>query len=69
MSKLIASKGTTNKVSTFEASNMIVDFKRAAIAPTGDMGQVTLSLLDGGSVIMTYAQAIAFAHEVMKRCQ
>lgn len=67
-SKLVASKGTIDKVSTFEAGSMDVQFKRAAIATSGDVGQVRLAVGDQ-MVEMTYAQALAFAQEVMKRCQ
>lgn len=68
MSKLEAKNGRIDKVSQFDAESMTVLFRRAAISTNGDMGQVTLNV-SGDQVIMTFAQALSFASEVMKRCQ
>lgn len=68
MSKLVAEKGQINKVAKWEAGPMSVVFRRAALAPNGDAGQVLL-ICGNDRVEITYAQAISFANEVLRRCQ
>lgn len=69
MTKLVASDGKIHKQSTFKADTFTVRFRHAWIASTGDLGEVTLTENGGARVIMTYAQAISFANEILRRCQ
>jgi len=71
MSKLVAEGGKITKQSTFKADTCTVSFKSAAIATTGDLGEVTISdgKPEGNRFTFTYAQAISLAHEILRRCQ
>jgi hypothetical protein len=72
MTKLVAEKGRILKETRFEAESMTVKFQHAAFSMNSkggvDLGRVDLAVGDG-AVEMTYAQAISFANEVLRRCQ
>ena len=68
MSKLVADGGKIMKQQTFKADTFTVRFRRAAIATTGDLGEVIFTDKSGGIVVLTYAQAISLAHEILRRC-
>lgn len=67
MPKLETQDGKIVKVSKFAEGPMSVVFKRAAIAPSGDLGRIDLEL-DGGKVSMTFAQGLQLAAQIMSRC-
>lgn len=68
MAKLVAKSGKIMSESTFVAGVLNVQFRHAAIAPSGDLGECEIS--DGtGAIHITYAQAISLANEIMRRCQ
>jgi hypothetical protein len=68
MSKLVAEGGQIKKQSMFVSDTLTVEFKRAAIARSGDIGEVIIK--SGlGTIIVTYAQAISLANEILRRCQ
>jgi hypothetical protein len=69
MTKLVTDGGKIHKQHTFKADTFTVRFRHAAIATTGDLGEVQLTDKDGGQLVLTYAQAISFAHEILRRCQ
>lgn len=68
MNKLEVHDGKITKTSKFAEGPMMVSFKRAAIAPSGDFGRIDVEL-DGGRVSMTFAQGLALAAQIMSRCQ
>ena len=63
-----AEGGKITKQSTFKADTFSVRFKSAAIATTGDLGEVIISDSLGHKTVMTFAQAISLAHEILRRC-
>lgn len=68
MSKLVAESGKISAVSTFKADGISVAFKHAAIATTGDLGEVRISG-EVGHLTLTYAQAVTLANQILARCQ
>jgi len=71
MSKLVAEGGKITKQSIFKADTFTVRFKCAAICTTGDSGQVVLidnAQPNENQFVLTYAQAISLAHEILRRC-
>jgi uncharacterized membrane protein len=68
MTKLVAEQGKINKVATFKADGIGVTFNKAALATTGDIGEVRIAA-DSGQIIMSFAQAVSLANEILKRCQ
>ena len=68
MARLEAKQGKINSVTRFNNGPMEVVFRHAAIAPSGDLGSCLL-VIGNDRVEMTYAQAISFANEVLRRCQ
>lgn len=68
MSKLVAESGKISAVSTFKADVISVAFKHAAIATTGDLGEVRISG-EVGHLTLTYAQAVTLANQILARCQ
>jgi hypothetical protein len=71
MSRLEVEEGKIKKVSKFEAGNVLVYFKKTAIATTGDIGEVTLREGHDNNkyVVLTFPQAVALANEILRRCQ
>ena len=68
MAKLKAEKGVVYGVSEYTAENLQVMFKRAALSPKGDVGEVRI-WQTGAAVILTYAQALSLANQILSRCQ
>ena len=68
MSKLKAESGTVYAVSEYTGENLEVMFKRAAVSPKGDIGEVRI-WQNGAAVYLTYAQAVQLANQIMSRCQ
>lgn len=60
-------QGKIVKETRFDNGPMSVIFTKAAIAPTGDLGRIELTVCEG-KVEMTYAQGLTFAQEIMRRC-
>ena len=70
MSKLVAEGGQIKKLDTFASDVVTVRFKKAAIASSGDFGEVIVQENDGpGQIILTYKQAVGLANEILRRCQ
>ena len=68
MPKLKAEKGTVYAVSEYKAENLSVMFKKAAISASGDLGEVRI-WQNGPEVVLTFAQAVSLANQIMSRCQ
>lgn len=67
MAKLKAEKGTVFQVSEMKVDTLNVLFKKAALAPNGDFGEVRL-WTGGAEVVLTFPQAISLANEIIRRC-
>ncbi len=68
MTKLKAEKGVVYKVSEYTGESCQVLFKRAAISPKGDFGEVRI-WQSGAAVYLTFAQAVSLANQILSRCQ
>lgn len=68
MTKLKAASGTVYAVSEYTGENLQVLFKKTAISPKGDLGEVRI-WQNGAAVYLTYAQAVSLANQIMSRCQ
>lgn len=76
MTKLVAEQGKIKKLDVFKADTFSVAFRRAAISPAGDFGEVRITTTGEGSesegereFSLTFAQAVSLAKEILKRCQ
>lgn len=68
MAKLKAEKGAVYAVYEYTGENLKVLFKKAAISPKGDFGEVRI-WQNGAAVYITYAQAVQLANQILSRCQ
>ncbi len=68
MTKLKAESGSVYAVSEYTGENLQVMFKKAAISPKGDFGEVRI-WQNGAAVYITYAQAVQLANQILSRCQ
>jgi len=67
MPKLKAEKGAVYAVSEYTGENLQVLFKKAAVSPKGDLGEVRI-WQNGAAVYLTYAQAMSLANQIISRC-
>lgn len=67
MKKLKAEKGAVYAVSEMKVDTLNVLFKKSALAPNGDLGEVRL-WTGGAEVQLTYPQAVSLANEIIRRC-
>lgn len=67
MSKLVASNGQIDSISTFKEGPVTMNIRRRAICPNGDLGQVEIEQ-SGSFVTVTFKQALSLANEIIRRC-
>ena len=68
MTKLKAEQGGIYAVSEYTGESCQVLFKKSAISPKGDLGEVRI-WQNGAAVYLTYEQALSLANQIISRCQ